>query len=381
MRQTAAACRVSRENGLTFTAHNKDYRTSNVPSGWLGFQQRLKAAIFTLSGVAFLYYYASFVAFHELSTSSSSINNLPLSNTAPISSSTTVGIRHNAELTAAAEVVAAAWTELAVATQTHPKASEKPVPVRSTDPPRITQVEPQQEAAAKSTVPSGPVEAEAPDELQHPLPALRIAETTPLQVRAVEPPLNRANSAHLSFAKNAPPSATVMAAEVPGSSATFNTTRDVATPRLNPDTSTARWDAATQDWAGRITAKAACLKSRRASSSNSGVAFFLYHMRKAAGTTVRTFLEKQCRSASTRRGRHLLRAPAGVEGCLFESEGLSLPPGTLRALEGGAVAASSHNMGSRGGETSRRGPLVVTVTTLRHPVDRALSLYWYVTVK
>jgi hypothetical protein len=161
-----------------------------------------------------------------------------------------------------------------------------------------------------------------------------------------------------------------------------------------------RWDDATLAWAARATAKAACLRARRSSSSGSptgGVAFFLYHMRKAAGTTVRSFLEGQCRGAyrranaaaasqasalrhaKGRRGRRLLlRAPPGVEGCLFESEGLSLPPGALDALEGAAAPPSSSRVEQPSGDGHARsgGLLTVTVTTLRHPVDRALSLYW-----
>lgn len=376
MRQTAAAGRVCRENNSTFTAH-KDFRANSVSPGWRGLKQRLKAVLFMLSGVVFLYYYTSFVAFHELSTSSSSNNSPLLRNIAPISSLTAVGVRHSAELTAAAEVVAAAWTELAVAARTHPKIFEKPVQTHSADPTRFMQAEPQRVAAAIPALSFRLAEPETLDEPSSIVRAQPIATSAPVETVTMNQPINIANSPQEGFAKDAS-SDVALAAESTISRTSFVNSSNVAAHGIYPGTPPAQWDKATQDWADRVTAKASCLRARRTSSTKSGVAFFLYHMRKAAGTTVRSFLENQCRSFSHRRGRRLTRAPAGVEGCLFESEGLSLPPDTLHALEGGAstAATNNNNAGIRGGDPSRNGPLVVTVTTLRNPVDRALSLYW-----
>lgn len=126
-------------------------------------------------------------------------------------------------------------------------------------------------------------------------------------------------------------------------------------------------------WGARIAAKAACLRSRREGNGTVDAGFVLFHTRKAAGTTVRAFLEQQCngpyRPLSTPRGRGARRGGGGRGGggassqCLFESEGLALSAGARKLL------GSPLTRGIGGG--------VVSVTAVRHPVARAWSLYWY----
>jgi hypothetical protein len=116
-------------------------------------------------------------------------------------------------------------------------------------------------------------------------------------------------------------------------------------------------EALTDEWAARVRSKAACLRAHREGvldSTGGGVGFFLYHARKAAGTTLRGYLEGLCAGTYSPRPRAL--RGSGDGGCLFETEGLSLNPEFLRLA----------NTGGR----------VVTATTLREPVARALSLYW-----
>jgi hypothetical protein len=88
----------------------------------------------------------------------------------------------------------------------------------------------------------------------------------------------------------------------------------------------------TASWIDRTVSKAQCLKQRKG-------ALFLFHARKSAGTTIRLFLETMSES---------LRVP------LIESEGMSLPKDIRLNIAN-----------------------VFAVTSIRHPVQRALSLYWY----
>jgi len=84
-------------------------------------------------------------------------------------------------------------------------------------------------------------------------------------------------------------------------------------------------------WVTQLQQKRACLTKGQAR-------IFLYHTRKAAGTTLREYLQ-----------------PVGRrwKAALDESEGLTLDARFLADTES------------------------LSVTTLRHPVDRVLSLYWY----
>jgi hypothetical protein len=75
----------------------------------------------------------------------------------------------------------------------------------------------------------------------------------------------------------------------------------------------------------------------------------LFHARKAAGTTLRAFLQGRCASVSRLR-RARLRGASG--GCLFESEGLALDARLLPLAD-------------------RAG--ILTVATLRHPVSRCFT--------
>lgn len=84
-------------------------------------------------------------------------------------------------------------------------------------------------------------------------------------------------------------------------------------------------------WASRLERKMACVASGRG-------ALYLYHMRKAAGTTLRGALQ---------------RAAAARRCAYYETEGLAIDAAFL-----GVRSA-------------------ITVVGLRDPVARALSLYWY----
>jgi hypothetical protein len=141
--------------------------------------------------------------------------------------------------------------------------------------------------------------------------------------------------------------------------------------------------AATADWALRVGAKASCLSSRRKGDTGgkpatavpneaADVSFFLFHTRKAAGTTLRAFLEQQCAGPyrSSRRQPQPSRAQRNRRGaqpppkCLLESEGLALTAGALELL---LAAPLPRGLGAN----------TITVSALRHPVRRAWSLYWY----
>jgi len=90
-------------------------------------------------------------------------------------------------------------------------------------------------------------------------------------------------------------------------------------------------DEDTVRWETQLTRKLRCLSSHRGG-------IFLYHVRKAAGTSVKDVLHHSSK---------LWRVP------VFETEGLSLDPRFL-------VPKS-----------------LLSVLTMRDPVDRALSMYWY----
>lgn len=84
-------------------------------------------------------------------------------------------------------------------------------------------------------------------------------------------------------------------------------------------------------WSRRVSHKVRCLQKREGG-------FYLYHVRKAAGTTLRKKLEVAAKRWRVR---------------LWETEGLK--------IDSTALALKS----------------VITVVSIRHPVDRILSLYWY----
>jgi len=111
--------------------------------------------------------------------------------------------------------------------------------------------------------------------------------------------------------------------------------------------------ALTLQWAERINGKACAGEPQ-------GATFFLFHMRKAAGTTLRDFLVQRCARRNHVPHRELLSRGGPAEGCLFESEGVTLDPAFFRLADA----------------ESRMRP-VVTVTSLRDPVARIFSLYWY----
>ena len=97
----------------------------------------------------------------------------------------------------------------------------------------------------------------------------------------------------------------------------------------------------TDAWSQGLIHKLACLRK-----GCGGI--FLYHVRKAAGTSVRDVLEQVCKRWHV---------------SLFETEGLSLDESFL----------------SYGG-SSERGPgsgALLSVMTLRDPVQRVISMYWY----
>ena len=106
-------------------------------------------------------------------------------------------------------------------------------------------------------------------------------------------------------------------------------------------TTTTTVETATDVWSRGLLHKLACLKK-----GCGGV--FLYHVRKAAGTSIRDVLEQACKRWHV---------------SLFETEGLSLDKAFL----------------SYGGSSSKgpRGGALLSVTTLRDPVERAISMYWY----
>lgn len=97
-----------------------------------------------------------------------------------------------------------------------------------------------------------------------------------------------------------------------------------------------------ESWEKRLRAKLDCVKHDQAS-------FYLYHQRKAAGTTVREILRQSAISLS---------AP------FFETEGISM----YKEFSSRYIHASSKIDDSMS---------LISVTSLRNPVDRIVSLYWY----
>jgi hypothetical protein len=94
-------------------------------------------------------------------------------------------------------------------------------------------------------------------------------------------------------------------------------------------------------WSRGLLHKLACLR-------RGGGGVFLYHVRKAAGTSIRDVLEQACKRWHV---------------SLFETEGLSLDAAFL-------------SYGGSSGRAQGAGALL-SVTTLREPVQRAISMYWY----
>lgn len=94
----------------------------------------------------------------------------------------------------------------------------------------------------------------------------------------------------------------------------------------------------TAAWAEGLKRKLSCLRG-----GQGGV--FLYHVRKAAGTTIRDVLEQSC-------GRWHVG--------FYEVEGLTLDANFLNYKSGDSTSSS-----------------LLSVLTLRDPVARAMSMYWY----
>lgn len=100
-----------------------------------------------------------------------------------------------------------------------------------------------------------------------------------------------------------------------------------------------------ETWYKGLVHKLACLQK-----GCGGV--FLYHVRKAAGTSIRDVLEQACKRWRV---------------SLFETEGLTLDSTFL-----------SHGSSGGGlGSVPGGGGTLLSVTTLRDPVQRAISMYWY----
>eukprot|EP01041_Mallomonas_annulata_P011854 gene11854-24846_t len=90
-------------------------------------------------------------------------------------------------------------------------------------------------------------------------------------------------------------------------------------------------EAQTSPWLLKLTNKISCLKSKRTS-------LYLYHVRKAAGTTLRTLLEVACKTWHAE---------------LYETEGLVLDSRFLDLQD------------------------TISIITLREPIERVVSMYWY----
>ncbi len=117
-----------------------------------------------------------------------------------------------------------------------------------------------------------------------------------------------------------------------GSNKTAGTSQNPPPVTASPTTSpTTRIDPAYEQWRGRVSTKLTCLRTRR-------LAFYLYHVRKAAGTTVRDV----ARLIAFRQ-----RIP------FYETEGIVLNEDILNVKE------------------------LFTIITLRDPISRIISLYWY----
>jgi hypothetical protein len=104
--------------------------------------------------------------------------------------------------------------------------------------------------------------------------------------------------------------------------------RPVSTPELN---SLSQYDNETVRWGLQLLSKLRCLNGGRGG-------MYLYHVRKAAGTTIREVMERSTRKWGVR---------------MMETEGPTLNSKFLSV------------------------PGLLTVTTLREPVGRVLSMYWY----
>ncbi len=127
-----------------------------------------------------------------------------------------------------------------------------------------------------------------------------------------------------------------------GTGGTFGTVDTKSEPtETESHTTITTMDTVTDAWSRGLLHKLACLKK-----GYGGV--FLYHVRKAAGTSIRDVLEQSCKRWHV---------------SLFETEGLSLDKAFL----------------SYGGSSSRGqgGGALLSVTTLRDPIERAMSMYWY----
>lgn len=115
------------------------------------------------------------------------------------------------------------------------------------------------------------------------------------------------------------------------SSKTASTTNNAVSPSASTGSSSLSGDPDNTRWEQQLTRKLRCAASHRGG-------IFLYHVRKAAGTSVKDVLHH----ASTQ-----WRIP------LYETEGLSLDPRFL-------VPQS-----------------LLSVLTMRNPVERVMSMYWY----
>ena len=103
------------------------------------------------------------------------------------------------------------------------------------------------------------------------------------------------------------------------------------------------------DWYLNILSKIACLRQGKGG-------IFLYHVRKAAGTTIRDLLEHTCELWSVK---------------LFEVEGLSLDPHFLN------FHYSKSPMKNPSSLRTEHSSDLLSVISFRNPIDRIISMYWY----